>query len=142
MNITITQTQREELNTKIEPLRQQVEAWRKSRPPGQRMPEALWEAATQLAKEYGVSPVQRVLRVDYRGLEYRATGIDKTKSGKPAPPVKTTFVELPTLPAAPRRAEHTIELEDATGRKMTVKVCGGSLAELLPLAQAFWRPSV
>ena len=141
MNTIITQANREELATKIEPLRLQVEAWRKSRPPGQRMPEALWEAATQLAKEYGVSPVQRVLGVDYRGLEYRATGIDKTKSGKPAPPVKTTFVELPTL-AAPRRAEHTLELEDATGRKMTMKVCGGSLAELLPLAQAFWRPSV
>ncbi len=137
----ITQTQREELNSKIEPLRQQVEAWRKSRAPGQRMPESLWEAATVLAKEFGVSAVQRVLRVDYRGLEYRATGVDKSKSAKAPPPCKTTFVELPSL-TSPRRAEHTIELEDAAGRKMTVKVCGGSLAELLPLAQAFWRPSV
>lgn len=141
MNTIITQTQREQLNTRIEPLRQQVEAWRKSRAPGQRMPESLWEAATELAKEFGVSPVQRVLRVDYRGLEYRATGIDKSKSAKAPTPTKTTFVELPTL-AAPRRAEHTIELEDAAGRRMTVKVCGGSLTELLPLAQAFWRPVV
>lgn len=141
----ITQNQREELATRIEPLRQQVEAWRKSRPPGQRMPEALWEAATALAKEFGVSPVQRVLRVDYRGLEFRATGVDKRKSepAVPRPPVlqRSPFVELPAL-AAPRRVEHTIELEDGAGRKMTVKVCGGSLTELLPLAQAFWRPAV
>src|ERR1044072_6083123 len=120
MNTTMTQTQREELNTKIEPLRQQVEAWRKSRAPGQRMPEALWEAATELAKGFGVSPGRRFLRVDYRGLEYRATGINKSKSAKAPPPGKAGFVELPAL-VAPRRAEHTIELEDAAGRKMTVK---------------------
>ena len=141
MNTKMTQIQREELNTKIEPVRQQVEAWRQSRAPGQRMPESLWEAATALAKEFGVSPVQRVLRVDYRGLEYRTTGVDKSKSTQTPPPVQTRFVELPPL-ASPRRAEHTLELEDAAGRKMTVKVCGGSLTELLPLAQALWRPSV
>jgi hypothetical protein len=105
------------------------------------MPESLWEAATELAKEFGVSPVQRVLRVDYRGLEYRATGIDKSKSAKTPSPLKARFVELTPL-SSPRRAEHTIELEDAAGRKMTVKICGGSLTELLPLAQAFWKPSV
>jgi len=129
------------LAAKIEPLRLQVQAWRESRPRGQRMPETLWEAATQLAKEYGVSPVQGILRIDYRGLEYRATGVDKSKATKALPAAKAAFVELPAL-VTPRRAEHTIELEDAAGRKMTVKVCGGSLAELLPLAQAFWRPAV
>lgn len=137
----IPKEKREELLTRIEPLRQQVEAWRKNRAPGQRMPELLWEGATQLAKEFGVSPVQGILRIDYRGLEYRATGVDKSKGAKGRPAAKTTFVELPAL-IAPRRAEHLIELEDAAGRKMTVKVCGGSLAELLPLAQAFWRPLV
>ena len=106
------------------------------------MPESLWEGATQLAKEFGVSPVQGILRIDYRGLEYRATGVDKSNGTAKAPPAaKAAFVELPAL-VSPRRAEHLIELEDAAGRKMTVKVCGGNLAELLPLAQAFWRPSV
>src|SRR6516164_2944485 len=114
----ISKEKREELVIKIEPLRQQIETWRKSRPPGQRMPEALWEAATQLAKEFGISPVQGILRIDYRGLEYRATGVNKSTSAKAAPPVKTTFVELPSL-AATRRAEHTLELEDTAGRKMT-----------------------
>jgi hypothetical protein len=74
-------------------------------------------------------------------LEYRATGVDKSKPASAPLPAKTTFVELPALVSA-RRAEHTIELEDAAGRKMTVKVCGGSLTEFLPLAQAFWRPAV
>jgi len=51
-----------------------------------------------------------------------------------------TFVELPAV-APMRRVEHVVELEDATGRRMTMKISGGAVAELLPLAQAFWRPS-
>ena len=70
---TITLERREELATQIEPLRQQAEAWRQSRSGlSEPMPKPLWEAATALAKSYGVSPVQRILRIDYRGLEYRA----------------------------------------------------------------------
>jgi hypothetical protein len=49
-------------------------------------------------------------------------------------------VELPRLAPLPR-TEHTVELEDSAGRRMTIKVSGASLAELLPLAQAFWRPT-
>jgi hypothetical protein len=137
----ITKERRQELAAKIEPLRLQVQAWRQSRPPGQRMPEPLWEAATQLAKEYGVAPVQGILRIDYRGLENRATGASPKASTKTPTAAKATFVELPAL-VAPRRVEHTIELEDGAGRKLTVKVSGGNLTEVLPLAQAFWRPSL
>jgi len=50
------------------------------------------------------------------------------------------FIELPSLPT--RRAEHVVELEDATGRKLSLKIPAGHLAEVLPLAQAFWRPGV
>ncbi len=133
---TITQAKREELAAKIEPLRQQIESWRRTRARNEPMPEPLWAVATGLAKEYGVSPVQRILRIDYRGLEYRALGV--RKSSAKAGPARAAFVELPA-PPSPRRAEHSVELEDGAGRRMTVKVCGGNLAELLPLAQAFWR---
>jgi hypothetical protein len=76
-------------------------------------------------------------------LERRALGIVKPPSERrtnPSPGVRQSFVELPTLPS--RRAEHVVELEDGTGRKLTVKVVGGQLGEVLPLAQAFWRPGV
>ncbi|HRZ10571.1 MAG TPA: hypothetical protein P5319_11850 [Gemmatimonadales bacterium] len=138
----ITPERREELAAQIEPLRQQVEAWRQSRSGrSEPMPEPLWEAATALAKSYGVSPVQRILRIDYRGLEYRALGVRKGKGqGRAARATGATFVELPALTPA-RRAEHLVELEDGTGRKLTVKVNGGSLSELVPLVEAFWRPS-
>lgn len=135
----ITKAQKEELAVRIEPLRQQVEAWRKNKGPNEHMPEAVWEAAMELAKLYGVSPVQRILRIDYRGLERRTLGITKPSPKAPAPG-RPSFVELPSLSV--RRAEHLVELEDGAGRKLSIKVLGGSLAEVLPLAQAFWRPGV
>jgi hypothetical protein len=129
---------REELVAKIEPLRQQVEAWRKTRRPNEHMPESFWEPATQLAKEYGLAPVQGILRIDYRGLQRRVSGVKPPAASKKP---MARFVELPAL-SAPRRTEHTLELEDAGGRRMSVKLSGGNLAELAPLIQAFWRPGL
>lgn len=132
----ITRDRHEELKGRIEPLRQQVEEWRKHKGSNEKMPEPLWEGAIELAKVYGVSPVQRILRIDYRGLERRALGINKP-AAKDRTAVRPSFIELPSLPA--RRAEHLVELEDGTGRKLSLKVAAGHLAEVLPLTQAFWR---
>ena len=73
----ITRVQQEELKAPIEPLRQQVESWRQNKAGNEHMPEPLWEAAIVLARVYGVSPMQRILRIDYRGLERRALGVVK-----------------------------------------------------------------
>ena len=136
--IMLPKDKREELVAKIEPLRQQVEAWRKTRRPNERMPESFWEPATQLAKEYGLAPVQGILRIDYRGLQRRVSGVKPPTA--PKKPM-ASFVELAAL-SAPRRCEHTVELEDAGGRRMSVKLSGGSLSELAPLIQAFWKPGL
>jgi len=136
--IMLPKEKREELVAKIEPLRQQVEAWRKARRPNEHMPESFWEPATQLAKEYGLAPVQGILRIDYRGLQRRVSGV------RPPPPAKkalASFVELPVL-SPPRRTEHTLELEDASGRRLSIKLSGGSLSELAPVIQAFWKPGL
>jgi len=139
----ITPERHEELKVRIQPLLRQVEQWRENRSGNEKMPEALWEPAIELAKAYGVSPVQKILRVDYRGLERRALGIVKAKSrSRGAEPAPARFIELPSLPVSMRRAEHVVELEDAAGRKLSLKIPAGYLAEVLPLAQAFWRPGV
>lgn len=134
----MTRERHEELRVRIEPLRERVEEWRRNKGINEKMPEPLWEAATELAKVYGVSPVQGILRIDYRGLERRALGREQSaaqvRAGKPR------FIELASLPTG--RAEHVVELEDAAGRRLSVRVPAGHLAEVLPLAQAFWRPGV
>jgi hypothetical protein len=135
----ITPEQHEQLKLRIEPLRQQVEEWRKHKGSNEKMPGPLWEAAIGLAKVYGVSPVQRILRVDYRGLERRAFGIIKGPAGTKAP-ARPHFLELPSMPG--RRVEHLVEWEDGMGRKLSLKIAAGHLAEVLPLVQAFWRPGL
>jgi len=138
----ITRQQHAELKIRIEPLCQRVATWRQHKAGNEHMPEALWAGAIGLAKIYGVSPVQRILRIDYWGLERRALGILKPPAkARPVvrqPAAPQGFIELPSL--SPRRAEHLVELEDGTGRKLSLKVAAGHLAEVLPLAQAFWRP--
>lgn len=142
----ITPERHEELKARIEPLRQRVEDWRRNKTRNEHTPQEFWPEAVELAKRYGVSAVQRILRVDYRGLERRTFGIVKSASkaakarGDRAAegPVAASFVELASLPA--RRAEHLVELEDGNGRKLSLKVAAGHLAEVLPLTQAFWRP--
>ena len=136
----ITREQHEELRARIQPLREQVESWRKNKVGNEHMPEALWAVAIELAKVYGVSPVQRILRIDYRGLERRALGVVKppAKARPSVPSARPGFIELPSL--SPRRPEHLVELEDGTGRKLSLKVAVGHLVEVLPLVQAFWRP--
>ena len=67
----ITPERHQELKARIEPLRQELETWRKNKTGNQLTPETFWEGAVELAKLYGVSPVQKILRIDYRGLERR-----------------------------------------------------------------------
>lgn len=136
----ITRERQEELKVRIEPLLRQVEQWRQQRVAGQKMPEALWEQATVLAKAYGVSPVQGILKIDYSGLARRALGVSRKPAAQAGACEPPRFIELPGLPA--RRAEHVVELEDASGRKLSLKIPAGHLAEVLPLAQAFWRPGM
>jgi hypothetical protein len=136
----ITPERHQELKDRIEPLRQELETWRRNKTGNELTPETYWAGAVELAKLYGVSPVQKILRLDYRGLERRTLGIGKpvgqARAAQPTP--ARGFIELPSLPA--RRAEHWVELEDGTGRKLSLKVAAGHLAEVLPLAHAFWRP--
>jgi hypothetical protein len=127
---------RQELLAAIEPLREKVDHWRKTRTVNEHMPEPLWVEATQLAKLYGVAAVQGILRIDYRGLKRRAVGLP---AALPAPKSPPRFVELPSLAIATRRVEHTVELEDGAGRRLTVKVADGNLAEVLAFVQTFWR---
>jgi hypothetical protein len=132
----LPESKRQELLVAIEPLSQKVDQWRKTRAVNEHMPEALWEEATALAKTFGVAAVQGLLRIDYRGLKRRALGLASPPSAPKSPPA---FVELPPLMAAPRRAESTLELEDGTGRRLTVRVARGDLGEVLPLLAAFYR---
>lgn len=121
--------------SKVEPLRCQLEAWRQNRKQGEHIPESLWDAAIELAADFGVGRLSRALGVGYYALKERAQASrHRGRSGnQPA-----AFIELP-LPTPSARIDYVVELEDGRGAKMTLRLAPGSGRDVLALAQAFWR---
>jgi len=79
----------------IAQLQLQPDEIRSTRPRGKRLPDSVWQAAVELAREHGVSSVAHHLRLDYAGLKKRVGGVShrRRKARKPA------FVELIAPPS-------------------------------------------
>jgi len=119
--------------TNLNRLQGQLLAWRRNRSGRSRLPEALWRAATGLARTQGPSLVARTLRLDYYKLRRRL------EEGASAPTVAPSFVELkrePICTVSPN--EWSAELADGTGARMSLRV-PNDLATVVALAQNFWR---
>ena len=93
-------------------LQRQLDQFRSTQPRRTKLPESLWQAAVELARQYGVHPVAHPLRLDYTGLKKRLGGVAiiRRKATKPA------FVEL----IAPQE-ECVIEFESPRGTKMRIQ---------------------
>lgn len=99
----------------IAQLQRQLEEHRRMRPRRAKLPESIWEAAAELAREHGVYAVAQPLRLDYMGLKKRLGELASRRPDKSQP----VFVEL----IAPPRAtceECLIEFESARGGKMRI----------------------
>ena len=74
----------------IAQLQRQLDQFRSTQPRRTKLPESLWQAAVELARQHGVYSVAHPLRLDYVGLKKRLDGVSdpKQKAAKPA------FVEL------------------------------------------------
>jgi len=122
-------------------LKQQLQDWRSQRKAGQRIPEPLWVAAVEAAKEHGVYRVAIDLHLDYAGLKRRVEGAGATT---PRNRLAPQFVEVKsaTAPPPPRasaaRPECVVELENARGAKVRVELNGAGIAALAGLCSAFW----
>jgi hypothetical protein len=111
------------------------------------IPECLWAAAVELAREHGVFHTAKALRLEYGKLKRlvesanrvakgqvaksRAAGPRRGRSTAPA------FVELMTSPAA-GLSECLIELEGRRG-KMRIQWKGTTAPDLGGLGRAFWE---
>jgi hypothetical protein len=96
-------------------LQRQLDQFRSTQQRRTKLPESLWQAAVELARQHGVYSVAQPLRLDYMGLKKRLGGapVVRRKAAKPA------FLEL----IAPHRAtleECVIEFESAGGGKMRI----------------------
>src|ERR671911_1555802 len=97
-------------------LQQQLEQWRATQRVGAKLPESFWQSAAELARQHGLNPTARALRLDYTALKRRVSGTF-SRSGKPA---QTAFVEL-IRPGPAKQEECIIEFESLSGAKMRVQ---------------------
>lgn len=119
----------------LEQLRRRFEEFRSAAPGHKRLPEALWAAAAELAKRYGVNPTARALRLEYGGLRKRVEnqGRPKRKRAMATPPNFMEFV----APGAKPVTNCTVEVESAQGSKLRLELRGVATAELADLIHSF-----
>jgi len=118
----------------IAQLQRQLEQFRSSRSARTRLPESLWQAAEELARQYGVYPVARALRLDYTRLKNRVGGLTKLRRKSR----KASFVELVTPPPAPTPDGCVIEFESSRGGKMRIQWNAPAALDWTGLLRA-WR---
>lgn len=117
----------------IAQLQLQLNEIRSTRPRGKRLPDSVWQAAAELAREHGVYSVARHLRLDYTGLKKRLGGVShrRRKARKPA------FVELFAPPSA-MQGECLIEFESLRGSKVRIQWKAATSPDWMSLLRA-WR---
>ncbi len=117
----------------IAQLQLQLEQIRSTQPRVRRLPDSVWQAAVELAREHGLYCVAHHLRLDYTGLKKRLGGVShrRRKVRKP------TFVELMAPPSA-MLGECLIEFESLRGSKVRIQWKAATSPDWMSLLRA-WR---
>lgn len=110
---------------------QKLERWRSVRQVRSPLPEALWRAAAEAAREHGVFRTGQVLHLEYSKLK-RVMNATRGKASSPA-----RFVELAPLSNL-GGDECVIELEGARG-KLRLRLRGSAAEDLAGLSRALWE---
>jgi hypothetical protein len=102
----------------------QVQAWRKQRQPGRRIPASLWQLAVGLVKTYGVSRTATALRLDYYSLKQQvADAAGQPEASHPA------FVEMPA-PSFLVGKQARFEWDNGAGTTLRVHLVAYDTADL------------
>jgi hypothetical protein len=117
----------------ITQLQRQLEQFRSTWPARTKLPDALWQAAVELARQYGIYAVSQPLRLDYTRLKQRLGGvpIQLRKANQPA------FLEV-IGSGATALPECVIEFEAANGGKMRIQWKASVPPDWVSLLRA-WR---
>lgn len=121
----------------LQSLARRFMTWRTIRPRGQRIPTELWQAATAVARIHGINPTVAALKLNYYDLQRRMQSGRALRGGRCPTPV---FVELPPVPVAVGRDERgPVEVVQANGARLILRLAATRPAELLPLVKLFLR---
>jgi hypothetical protein len=95
------------------------------------MPAPLWEEAVCLARQFGVNPIRVALGLSYESLRERA---ERREGASEA----ASFVEVSGGALVPATGP-VIELADARGARLTIRLAAGSELDVEQLVEAFGR---
>jgi hypothetical protein len=116
-------------------LQRELDQFRSTRPRRTKLPETLWQAAVELARQHGVYSVAHPLRLDYTRLKKRLGEVSSSNKKAAVP----AFVELiASHPAT--MSECAIEFESSIGGKMRMQWKGSAAPDWTSLLRA-WRES-
>lgn len=129
----------DQLRADLELLRPRLQAWRASRRPGSPMPEDLWMEAVSLARKHDPFVVARCLPVDYGALKRRLSPSDGPEAKASVRPAD--FIELRPAPSKipPEAPGLVVELVEADGARMVIRLPGTGAVDVASLVGAFRR---
>jgi len=120
--------------------------WRSSHRPRVPLPDSLWTAAGELAREHGINRTAKALHLEYGKLRERAEGTGAAKQRRVKAPSAAVhrapsiapprFVEL-MAPRSGSLPSAVVELEGPRGR-MKIEFKGVGPAELVALSRTLW----
>ena len=126
----------------VEELRKRFEEFRSQHQTRTRLPEALWQAAAEIAQRRGINLVCQSLRLDSNSLrKWMGKGVSGARA-KYARRKRSTltpaaaFVELLT-PASSVAASCIIEVESQRGGKLRLELKGSTTTEIAQLIHSF-----
>ena len=117
----------------IEQLKRELDQFRSTQSGRTKLPESLWQAAAELARQHGVHSVAHPLRLDSMRLKKRLGGDPSLRKKAPKP----TFVEL-IAPPPTMLEECIIEFEASSGGKMRIQWKAAAPPDWASLMRA-WR---
>ena len=119
-------------DSKVKEVRNAIARWRQTREKRTAMPAELWASAVGLARARGTYTIARVLHVDYESLARRVA----EAGGERASDMKNAgFVEL--RGADLLGGATVVEVSDADGARMTIRLGASSALDAAALVGAF-----
>ena len=118
---------REGDRARLQELRERISRCRHGRTPRAHLPGGLWAEATSWAEKLGVDPTARALGVSYESLRRQAAGKKKTGG----------FVEFSGAQLLEATVGGVVELSDATGARLTIKLSGAQALDVAAVVAAF-----
>jgi hypothetical protein len=123
-----------EFLAEVEPVREELAAWRGNPEKARTIPDAIWDKATVLAKKYGVHAVSNVLKMSHGDLKRHVTGGTGRQHLETG--LMPAFIEVKPESAS-EELGCVIELTKGSGTRMRISLKSAGSVDWCRIKEAF-----